>query len=129
MIAWSAKKQQTISLSSTKAEYMVMTHSRKEAVFLNHLFSDLAIPVSNPIPLLVNNQSMIALMENPIFHAHSKHIEVCHHWMCEKVRDSTIQLEYIPTTDQVADIFTKPLNVENFQKFSDVLVLVQINSC
>src|SRR5258705_11824393 len=48
IIAWSAKKQLTIALSSTKVEYMVMTHSGKEAVFLNHLFSDLEIPVSNP---------------------------------------------------------------------------------
>ncbi len=121
MITWSAKKQQTIALSSTKAEYMTMTHSGKEVVFLNHLFGNLAIPVSNPIPLLVNNQSMIALAENPIFHAHSKHIEVCHHWMCEKVGDSTIQLEYIPTTttDQVADIFTKPLNFRNFEMHWD----------
>src|SRR5258707_9285334 len=128
MIAWSAKKQQTISLSSTKAEYMVMTHSRKEAVFLNHLFSDLAIPVSNPIPLLVDNQSAIALMENPIFHTCSKHIEVRHHWMREKVGDGTIQLEYVLTTDQVVDIFTKPLNVEKFRKFRDMLGLVRINS-
>ena len=128
MIAWSVKKQQTIALSSTKAEYMAMTHSRKEAVFLNHLFSDLAIPVSNPIPLLVDNQSAIALAENPIFHACSKHIEVRHHWMCEKVGDGTIQLEYVPTTDQVMDIFTKPLNVEKFRKFQDMLGLVQINS-
>jgi len=117
MIAWSAKKQQTIALSSTKAEYMAMTHSGNEVVFLNHLFGDLAIPISNLIPLLVDNQSVITLMENPIFHMHSKHIEVHHHWMCEKVGDGTIQLEYIPTTDQVADIFTKPLNVEKFQKF------------
>ncbi len=128
VIAWSAKKQQTIALSSTEAEYMVMTHSRKEAVFLNHLFGDLAIPVSNSIPLLVNNQSVIALAENPIFPTRSKHIKVRHHWMHEKVGDGTIQLEYVPTTDQVTDIFTKPLNVEKFRKFRDVLGLVQINS-
>src|SRR5260221_9865084 len=63
VIAWSVKKQLTIALSSTKAEYMAMTHSGKEVIFLNHLFNDLEIP---------------------IFHAHSKHIEVRHHWMCEK---------------------------------------------
>src|SRR5258708_17675395 len=71
---------------------MVMTHSVKEVVFLNHLFGDLAIPISNLIPLLVDNQSVITLMENPIFHMHSKHIEVHHHWMCEKVGDGTIQI-------------------------------------
>ncbi len=91
-----------------------MTHSGKEAVFLNHLFDDLEIPIQFLISLLVNNQSAITLMENPIFHAHSKHIEVCHHWMHEKTRDGTIQLEYVPMVDQVMDIFTKPLNSKKF---------------
>ncbi len=127
IIAWSAKKQLTIALSSTKVEYMVMTHSGKEAVFLNHLFSDLEIPFKFPISLLVNNQSAITLMENPIFHARSKHIEVHHHWMHEKTGDGTIQLEYVPTADQVTDIFTKLLNSEKFWKFCDALGLIQIN--
>ncbi len=105
-----------------------MTHSGKEAVFLNHLFSNLEIPFKFPISLLVDNQSAIALTENPIFHAHSKHIEVRHHWMREKTGDGTIQLEYVPTADQVADIFTKPLNLEKFRKFRDALGLIQINA-
>ncbi len=128
VITWSAKKQPTITLSSTEAEYMAMTHSGKEAVFLNHLFSDLEIPFKFPISLLVDNQSTIALMENPIFHAHSKHIEVRHHWMREKTGDGTIQLEYVPMADQVADIFTKLLNSEKFRKFCDALGLIQINA-
>src|SRR5258708_23907463 len=128
VIACSAKKQMTITLSSTKVEYMAMTHSGKEAVFLNHLFSDLEIPFKFPISLLVNNQSAITLVENPIFHARSKHIEVRHHWMHEKTRDGTIQLEYVPMADQVVDIFTKPLNSEKFWKFHDALGLIQINA-
>src|SRR5260370_37488546 len=92
-ITWSAKKQPTITLSSMEAEYMAMAHSRKEAVFLNHLFHDLSIPIQLTISLLVNNQSAIALVENPIFHMHLKHIEVCHHWMHEKTTEGTIQLE------------------------------------
>ena len=118
-----------IALLSTKAEYMVMTHSGKEAIFLNHLFGNLEIPIQFPIPLLVDNQSAITLAENPIFHTCSKHIKVCHHWMCEKTWDGTIQLEYVPTMDQVADIFTKPLNSEKFWKFCDALGLVWINAC
>jgi len=116
-IAWSAKKQQTLALSSTKAEYMAMTHSRKELTFLTHLFCDMGIPIPKPIPLLIDNPSTITLAENPVFHACSKHIEVCHHWMHEKVRDGTIGLEYVPTMDQVADIFTKLLNSEKFRRF------------
>ncbi len=106
-----------------------MTHSGKEAFFLNHLFSDLEIPFKFPISLLVDNQSAITLAENPIFHTRSKHIEVHHHWMHEKTGDGTIQLEYVPMADQVADIFTKLLNSEKFRKFHDALGLIQINAC
>src|SRR5258706_10951710 len=128
IITWSVKKQPTIALLSTEAEYMAMTHSGKEVIFLNHLFNDLEIPIQLPISLLVDNQSVIALAENPIFHARSKHIEVRHHWMHQKTRDGTIQLEYVPTVDQVADIFTKLLNSEKFRKFRDALGLIQINA-
>ena len=48
---WSAKKQPRIALSSTKAKYMAMTHAGKEAMFLNHLYSDIGIPHSIPIYL------------------------------------------------------------------------------
>jgi len=67
-VSWSAKKQPTITLSSTKAEYMAMTHARKEAIFLEHLYGDVGIPILVPIFLLIDNQSTIALTENPIFH-------------------------------------------------------------
>ena len=129
MITWSVKKQPTIALSSTKVEYMAITHSRKEAVFLSHLFNNLSLPFWLPISLLVDNQSAITLAENPIFHVQSKHIEVCHHWMHEKVWDRIINLEYVLMNDQVADIFTKLLNAEKFRKFRDTLGLVQINAC
>ncbi len=75
-VAWSAKKQLTIALSSTEAEYMALTHTSKESTFLEHLYKNVGIPISPPIFLLVDNQSAIALAENPIFHACSKHIEV-----------------------------------------------------
>ena len=128
IVSWSAKKQLTIALSSTEAEYMVMTHAGKEAIFLEHLYGDVGIPISVPIFLLIDNQSAIALTENPIFHACSKHIEVCHHWVHEKIEDSTIKLDYIPMANQIADIFTKPLNSEKFRKFRNALGLVPVKA-
>ena len=71
----------TLVLSSTKAKYMAMTHAGKEVAFLKHTFGDIGILILFPIPLLINNQSAIALVENPIFHAWSRHIEACHHWI------------------------------------------------
>src|SRR5258708_23105989 len=81
-----------------------------------------------PIFLFVDNQSAIALMENPIFHARSKHIEVRHHWVHEKIEGGSIELEYVPTVDQVADIFMKPLMAEKFQRFCGALGLVPVKS-
>ena len=105
---------------------MAMTHAGKEAVFLEHLYGDVGIPILVPIFLWVNNQSAIALAENPIFHACSKHIEVHHHWVREKIEDGTIKLEYIPMANQIADIFTKPLNSEKFRKFRNALGLALV---
>ncbi len=125
-ISWSAKKQPTIALSSTEAEYMAMTHAGKEAVFLEHLFGKVGIPFSIPMTLLIDNQSAIALAENPIFHARTKHIDARHHWVHEKVEDGIIELEYIPMADQTADIFTKPLDSVKFEKFRNTLGLVLV---
>ena len=105
-----------------------MSHAGKEAVYLDHLYGDVGIPHSTPIYLLIDNQSTIALAENPIFHARSKHIGVCHHWVREKIENGILKLDYIPTSDQVADIFTKPLNLEKFTKFRDALGLVPVNA-
>ena len=105
-----------------------MTHAGKEVVFLMHLHCDISSPLAIPIPMLVDNQSAIALVENLIFHARSKHIEVCQHWIREKVEDGVIQLEYVPTVDQTADIFTKALNAEKFQRSQDDLGLVEVKA-
>ena len=118
-----------LALSSTKAEYMAMTHAGKEVAFLKHTFGDIRISISFPIPLLINNQSTIALVENPIFHAWSRHIEARHHWIQEKIEDRTLQLEYVPMSNQVADIFMKALNAEKFRKFRNALGLVQVSMC
>ena len=128
VVTWLAKKQLTIALLSTKAEYMAVTHTGKEAVFLEHLYGDAGIPIAVPIFLLVDNQSTIALAENPIFHTHSKHIKVQHHWVHEKIKDSLIKLEYMSTVDQVTNIFMKLLNLEKFWKFCGALGLVPVES-
>src|SRR5258708_7727748 len=127
-IAWSAKKQPTIALSSTEVEYMALTHAGKESTFLEHLYKNVSIPISPPIFLLVDNQSTIALAENPIFHTCSKHIEVRHHWVHEKIEGGSIELEYVPMADQVADIFTRSLMAEKFQRFCGALGLVPVKS-
>jgi hypothetical protein len=122
-ISWGSKKQPTVALSSTEGEYMASAQSTREAVWLRQLLTDIGQKTSTPTTLFIDNQSAIAIARNPTFHARSKHIEVRHHFVREKLADNTINLEYIPTNDQVADILTKGLPVVKHDKFRTAMGL------
>ena len=76
---------------------------------------------SRPIPIFADNISSIKLAKNPVFHARTKHIEVHYHFVREKVLEGKIDLVYIPTHQQVADIFTKALPRDSFENFRALL--------
>ena len=75
MIAWSSKKQKTVALSSTEAEYIAATNAACEAIWLRRLLSDLQQKIEEPIVICYDNMSTIAMTKNPVFHARTKHIE------------------------------------------------------
>ena len=95
---------------------MAATIATCEAIFLRRFLDELDLPQSS-VTLLLDNQSAMQLARNPVHHSRTKHIDVRHHFIREKVESGEIKLEYIPTADQVADIFTKPLPVVKFVKF------------
>ena len=72
----------------------------------------------NNVPIKCDNTSAISLSKNPIQHSRSKHIDIKHHFIRDHVSNGDIALEFIDTNNQLADIFTKPLNEEmmNFIK-------------
>lgn len=114
LISWSAKKQATVSRSSTEVEYRSLVHTAAELTWIGMLLRDLCI-VSPTIPLLwCDNVSAIALAFNLIFHSRSKHIEVDCHFVRDQVLAKKLELHDVPTLDQLADIFTKPLSVSRF---------------
>ena len=115
-VSWASKKQQSVALSSTEGEYMASTIATCEAIFLRRFLDELDFPQSS-VTLLLDNQSAMQLARNPVHHSRTKHIDVRHHFIREKVESGEIKLEYVPTADQVADIFTKPLPVVKFVKF------------
>ena len=84
-ISWSSKKQLTIALSSTEAEYRGMAIAACEALWLKRLLKDLGVPITDLICILYNNMSSIYLARNPVFHARTKHIEVHYHFIRECV--------------------------------------------
>jgi hypothetical protein len=122
-IAWSSKKQPTVALSSTEAEYRGAAFATCEDVWLKRLLKDLKEEVSDPIVIYSDNLSSIQLAKNPVFHARTKHIEVHYHFVRERVLSGKVELRYVPTDRQTADIFTKPLGLDKLRQFSGVLGL------
>ncbi|XP_028081105.1 uncharacterized protein LOC114282598 [Camellia sinensis] len=114
LISWSPKKQATVSRSSTEVEYRALAHVVAELTWVKMFLQDLAIS-SPTLPILwCDNVSSIALASNSVFHSRSKHIKVDCHFVRDKVLAKQLTLQYIPTQDQLADIFTKPLSVACF---------------
>ena len=119
-ISWSSKRQHSVALSSTEAEYMAATHATKEAIWLHGLLVELGrISAGYSIPLLIDNQSAIALIKNPEHHERTKHIAIRYHFIRDIYEAGTIELEYVPTGDQVADVLTKALGREKHYRFLD----------
>ena len=127
VVSWLSKKQPTVALSTTEAEYRVATQATCEATWFEILLKDVGVKIERPLVIYCDNISAILLAKNPIFHARTKHIEVHYHFVREKIVEGLIDLRHIKTEDQVADIFTKPLPKEKFFKFRRKLGLYDLN--
>lgn len=128
-ITWNSKKQPTVALSSTEAEYMAITEGTKEAIWLRRLFGELKLQdLQIPTTIHGDNQGSINLAHNPVYHGRTKHVEVRHHFIREKILTREITLDFVPTGKQLADIFTKALGRTAFEKIRSQLGLVRINA-
>lgn len=123
--SWECKKQPTVALSSTEAEYMALSSASKELVYLRNLIADIGFAsfVSNPIVLYGDNLSAQQLVKNPIYHARSKHIDIKVHFVREIYEKNYLKLKYISTNQMIADILTKNLNKSKHVNFMKMLGL------
>ena len=126
-ITWSSKKQYIVALLSTEAEYVAQTHTAKEAMYL-HTFVQEIRGLDKPIRINCDNQGAIALSKDNKFHARTKHIDIRYHFVREAVEDGKITLKYIPTDENPADIFTKPLAKAKFRRFTELLGLKDVDA-
>ena len=115
-LSWGVKKQATIALSSSEAEYQGMEAAVQEALYLKQLLEDFGIQQKIPIA-----KSCIRLCQNPVMHKRSKHIETKFHFIRDKTENGTISILYVPTDKMAADIFTKSLPVSKVETFRAVL--------
>jgi hypothetical protein len=108
-ITWGSKKQTTIALSSTEAEYVALSEAAREAMWLRHLYGELGFIQKEPILLLGDNDGSIAMAKNPEFHKRTKHVDIRWHWVRELYNDGLIEILDCRDPQQTADILTKQI--------------------
>jgi histone deacetylase 1/2 len=126
LISWSARKQPTVSRSSTEAEYKALANGTAEAIWVQSLLRELHVPQYRPPVLWCDNLGATYLTANPVFHARTKHIEVDFHFVREKVAQGALDVRFVSSADQVADAFTKPSTKYMLDQLYTNLNLVQV---
>ena len=121
-VSWRSKKQQTVALSTCEAEYMALAAATQEAKFLLQLMKDFKFGHFEYATLCGDNQGALSLAKNPVHHQRSKHIDIRYHYIRSEVMNRVIELSYVPTADNIADLFTKPVPKVKLQKFVSVLL-------
>ena len=122
-ITWSSKKQHIIALSSTEAEYIALTHAAKEALWLRSMVSEIRGEDRKRVAINCDNQGSIALSKDNKYHSRTKHIDIRYHFVREAIEDAKIEVNYVPSEENVSDIFTKPLAKSKFAAFTRMLGL------
>ena len=126
-MSWSSKKQNCISLSSAEAEYVAAASVCTQLLWMRQTLKEFGVNYDK-VPLLCDNESAIKIAHNPVLHGKTKHIEIQYHFIRDHIARGDIELGYIPTKDQLADIFTKPLDEARFTYLRNELNIIDSRS-
>ena len=127
-VAWSSKKQLVVSLSTTEAEFISAFHCACQAVWMRRVLEQLNCKQNASTVIYCDNMSTIKLAKNPVMHGRSKHIDVRFHFLRELCKEGIIELKYGNTQDQVADIMTKALKLDTFEKLRNLLGVCEVST-
>ncbi|GJR80195.1 retrovirus-related pol polyprotein from transposon TNT 1-94 [Tanacetum coccineum] len=114
LVSWSSKRQKSAAISSTEAEYIAMSGCCAQILWMRSQLTDYGLGF-NKIPMYCDNKSAIALSCNNVQHSRSKHIDIRFHFIKEHVENGVIELYFVNTEYQLADIFTKALARERIE--------------
>ena len=113
-VSWVSKLQKIVALSTIKAEYVAMTKTSKDPMWLQPFLEELGHKYKRSV-LHCDNQSVIHLAKNPIYHARTKHIQVWHHFIKSALEDGLLTLEKIQGNRNPVDMLTKMVTIEKLE--------------
>jgi hypothetical protein len=113
LVCWSSHKQTSIAQSTTEVEYVATAIYCSQILWIMHITRDYRVSYKS-VPPMCDSSSAICLAQNPVFHGRAKHIKVRHHFLRDHVEKGDIEMKYIETERQLANIFAKPLDVTCF---------------
>jgi hypothetical protein len=117
-VSWSSKRQASVALSTVEAEYVAMSRCAQQMVWMHSWLREVELDFQAPGVLKGDNKGAIALTKNTKDHGKVKHINIRHHYIRELLKAGTIATEHVSSTDNLADLFTKPLARDHHHRLS-----------
>jgi hypothetical protein len=127
LVSRSSKKQNSVTLSTTEAEYLSADNYCAQLLWMKQTLLDYVISFKN-VPLMCDNESTVKLATNPVQHSRTKHIDIRHHFLRDHIGKEDISILSIGMDDQLADIFTKSLDKTRFCKLRSEMNVIDISN-
>lgn len=123
VVSWASRRQSSVTLSSMEAEYYALSEACQETIWLRQLLNEFGERQQQPSVVKEDNQGCLAFVKTERSNRRSKHINTREHFVRELCLKGEVLLEYCPTDEMLADIFTKPLGPQKHQDFRKMLGL------
>ena len=122
-VTWQSKTQASVALSTMEAEYMALAAEVQEVDMQRMVFEELGLSIAQPTVIREDNKACQLFADHAGNFQRTKHIDVRYHFVRERIQKGSVRVDYVPTSENVADIFTKALPREPFFKFRAMLVV------
>jgi hypothetical protein len=127
LVSWSSKKQNSVALSTAEAEYVSAGSCCAQLLWMKQTLLDYGVKF-DCIPLLCDNENAVKIVTNPVQHKKTRHIDIRHYFLRDYMSKGDLVMESVRTDDQLADIFTKPLDETRFCKLRSELNVIDLSN-
>ena len=120
VVSWASKKQATVALSTAESEYYAISAATQQLIWTKQLLGEVTMGMSDiKATIKTDSQSAMAMTSKDNMHNRTKHIDIKHHFVRDHIKKKTMQIQWVPTHHQLADILTKPLPKIQYERMRD----------